>query len=39
MEINGNKLMKSSSCFQLFGDRKYGLFFSQKVDGKKIFTD
>ena len=26
------------SCFELFGDRKYGLLFSQKVDGKMIFT-
>ena len=25
------------SCFGLFGDGKYGLFFSQKVDGKMIF--
>ena len=28
-----------SSCFELFGYRKYGLFLSQKVDGKMIFTD
>ena len=27
-----------SSCFELFGDGKYGPFFSQKVDGKMIFT-
>ena len=27
-----------SSCFELFGDGKYSLFFSQKVDGKMIFT-
>ena len=27
-----------SSCFELFGDGKYGLFFSQKVDGKIIFS-
>ena len=27
-----------SSCFELFDDEKYGLFFSQKVDGKMIFT-
>ena len=27
------------SCFELFGDRKYGLFLSQKVDGMMIFTD
>ena len=26
------------SCFELFGDGKYGLFFSQEVDGKMIFT-
>ena len=27
-----------SSCFELFGDGKYGLFFSQKVDGNMVFT-
>ena len=27
-----------SSCFELFGDRKYGLFLSQEIDGKMIFT-
>ena len=27
-----------SSCFELFGDGKYDPFFSQKVDGKMIFT-
>ena len=27
-----------SSYFELFGDEKYGLSFSQKVDGKMIFT-
>ena len=27
-----------SSCFELFGDGKYGLFLSQKVNGKMIFT-
>ena len=27
-----------SSCFELFGDGKYDLFFSQKVGGKMIFT-
>ena len=27
-----------SSCFELFRDRKYGLSFSQKVDGKMVFT-
>ena len=26
------------SCFELFGDGGYSLFFSQKVDGKMIFT-
>ena len=30
-------LMKSS-CFKLFGDRKYGLFLSQKVHEKMIYT-
>ena len=28
-----------SSCFELFGGGKYGLFLSQKVGGKMIFTD
>ena len=32
------RLLKSS-CFELFGDGKDGLLFSQKVDGKMIFTD
>ena len=27
-----------SSCSELFGDGKYGLFLSQKVDGKMIYT-
>ena len=27
-----------SFCFELFGNGKYGPFFSQKVDGKMIFT-
>ena len=27
-----------SSCFELFGNGKYDLFFSQKVGGKIIFT-
>ena len=27
-----------SSCFELFGDGKYGLFLSQEVDEKMIFT-
>ena len=26
------------SCFELFSDGKYGLFLSQEVDGKMIFT-
>ena len=26
------------SCFELFGDGKYGLLFSQKVNGKMIFA-
>ena len=30
--------LPKSSCFELFGDGKYDLFFSQKVDGKMIFT-
>ena len=28
-----------SSCFDLFENRKYGLFWGQKVDRKTIFTD
>ena len=28
-----------SPCFELFGDEKYGVFLSQKIDGKIIFTD
>ena len=32
-------LATGSSCFELFGDVKYGLFLSQKVDGKMVFTD
>ena len=31
-------LLLRSSYFELFGDGKYGLFRSQKVDGKMIFT-
>ena len=27
-----------NSCFEIYGDGKYGLFFSRKVDGKMIFT-
>ena len=29
--------LRRSSCFELFGDGIYGLFYSQKVDGKMIF--
>ena len=36
-EINICWLLRIS-CFELFGDRKYDLSFSQKVDGKIIFT-
>ena len=28
-----------STCFELFRGGKYGLFLSQKVDGKMMFTD
>ena len=31
-------LITESSCFELSGDEKYGLFLSQEVDGKMIFT-
>ena len=27
------------SCFEFYGDEKYGLFLSQKVDGNIIFAD
>ena len=27
-----------SFCFELLGDRKYGIFFSQNADGKMIYT-
>ena len=37
MEIS--YLLLKSSCFELFRDGKYGLFFSQKVDGKIMFSD
>ena len=30
--------LRRNSCFELFGDGKYGLSYSQKVDGKMIFT-
>ena len=32
-------LITERSCFNLFGNGKYGLFLSQKVDGNMIFTD
>ena len=38
MEHHVYYLLKSS-CFEIFGVGKYGLFFSQKVDGKMISTD
>ena len=31
--------LRKCSCFELFGDRKNGLFLSREVDGKMIFTD
>ena len=31
-------LITESSCFELIGDGKYDLFFSQKVNWKMIFT-
>ena len=31
--------IQKSSCFEFFGNKKYGLFLSQKVDGNMIFTD
>ena len=37
MEYHVYWLLKSS-CFEIFGDGKYGLFSSQKVDGKMVFT-
>ena len=30
--------LRKRSCLKLFGDGKYGLFFSQNVDGKMIYT-
>ena len=33
-----NYWLLKSSCFKLFSDGEYGLFFSQKVDGKMIIT-
>ena len=30
--------LRKSSCFELFGDGKYDLFFKRKVDGKMILT-
>ena len=32
-------LLLESSCFELFGNGKYGLFLRQKVNEKMIFTD
>ena len=37
MENHVYSLLKSS-CFELFGDKKYGLYFSQKVDGNMILN-
>ena len=37
MEYHVYWLLKSSS-FEIFGDEKYGLFLSQRVDRKMIFT-
>ena len=37
MEFHVNWLLKSS-CFELFVERKYGLFLNQKVRGSMIFT-
>ena len=42
-KVDGNMIFNiywllKSSCFELFGDGKYGLFLSQEVDGKMIFT-
>ena len=31
--------LRKRSCFELFGDKKNGLFLSREVDGKMIFTD
>ena len=38
MEYHVYRLLKSS-YFEIFGDGKYGLFSSQKVDGNMIFID
>ena len=38
MEYHIYWLLKNS-CFEIFGDGKYGLFVSQKVDGNMIFID
>ena len=32
-------LLMESSCFELFGNGKYGLFLWQKINEKMIFTD
>ena len=36
---NGIYWLLKSSCFELFGDGKDGLFLRQKVNGKMIFPD
>ena len=38
MEYHVYRLLKITS-FEIFGDGKYGLFSSQKVDGNMIFID
>ena len=38
MEYHVHWLLKSY-CFGIFGDGKYGLYSSQKVDGNMIFID
>ena len=38
MEYDVYWLLKSS-CFEIFGDGKKGLFSKQKVDGSMIFVD
>ena len=43
MEIERSKYdiyrLQKSSCFNLSGNRKHGLFLSQKAEGNMIFTD
>ena len=38
MEYHVYWLLKSS-CFEIFGDGKYGLYSGQKVDGNMMFID